>query len=294
MGDLLNDYSEYTVNLGGAPVVFFYGSGLCLNRQPLRTPYSHSHYHNELFTVLKGEMHITTDTGVIDVHPGETAIIPANVNHTSTYSEGIFRVTVSFLDPEDQSAPHLKKLTEISSSGKISVYKDPHFADACEHLLKYVHSKLEFKDLLIKGCLTELCALICQAECSEQSSIKDTSESKNYRNYLIEAIFDNAFSPRSATADVPTLKDVSRQLHLSEKQTERTVKALYGRSFKDQILFMKMNKAAKLLESTDMATNAIASAVGYSVTRSFFASFKRQFGMTPGEYRTAKRNEKAN
>ena len=288
MNNLMLDYREFSVNAGGKPVTFFISSGLCLDHQPENAPYFHSHYHNEIFTVLRGEMEIVTEEGVIKVSSGETALIPANVAHKTVYNRDIFRVTVAFLNPEDISSPVTKKLSEISLSNSVLIYRNSHFTEIMNHLIRYVHEDYEYKELLISGCLTEITALLCQSEYSEGEKGERFSDSKTYRKFVIAAIFDEAFSPRKRSLAVPTLKSVSEKLHLSEKQTERMIKSFFGRSFKDQILFMKMNKAAELLCKTDMTVNAIAAAVGYSVTRGFFTSFKKRFGMTPNEYRTEK------
>ena len=104
-------------------------------------------------------------------------------------------------------------------------------------------------------------------------------------------IFEDAFSPIRHSSAVPTLKSVSEKLHLSEKQTERMIKSFFGRSFGEQVSYMRMTRAKELLETTDMKVNAISSAVGYSVTRSFFGAFKKTYGMTPNEYRKARKRD---
>ena len=288
MKETLQNYREHVVTVDGRHVVFFYNSGLCLDQQPRMNPYSHSHFHSEIFTVFRGEMEIVTDDGSIKVSAGETAFIPNNLTHKTVYCGDIFRVVIAMLNPDDTSTEIMRTLTGIATSDRISVYKNPHFREVMSRLLRYEHDDYDHKDILIEACLTELCALICQSKNSAKRSFENFSDSKNYRNYLLEAIFYNAFSPMSNTVTVPTLKQVSEQLHLSEKQTARTVKAFFGRGFYDQVVYMKMNKAAELLCKTDMTVNAIAAAVGYSVTRGFFTSFKKRFGMTPNEYRAEK------
>ena len=291
MNDLMLNYREFLLKSDSKPVTFFFDSGLCLDHQPENASYFHSHYHNEIFTVLKGVMDIVTDAGMIRVSSGETAMIPANIAHKTVYDSDIFRVTVAFLNPDDTSSPILKRLTEISVSDSVLVFKNPHLGEIMNHLIRYVHGDFEYKELLIEGCLTELMALVCQSKSSEAESVERFFDSKNYRNFVIAAIFEDAFSPIRHSSAVPTLKSVSEKLHLSEKQTERMIKSFFGRSFGEQVSYMRMTRAKELLETTDMKVNAISSAVGYSVTRSFFGAFKKTYGMTPNEYRKARKRD---
>ena len=288
MKDLLQNYREYTINSQGQKIVFFFNSGFCIDRPPKNPFYMHSHYHSEIFTVLKGEMGIVTEDGITELSPGETVLIPANTPHKPVYGKDIFRVNIAFLNPENNTSPLTKKLSELSSSREILIYKNPLFTEVVKHILEYENGEYEFKALLIEACLSELAILICQNDASAGEGTKRFTDSKSYRYYVIAEIFRSGFAPGAVTVKVPTLKEVSEQLHLSEKQTERLVKKFFGRSFREEVLHMKMKKAAELLEKTDLSVNEIASATGYSVTRSFYASFYKTFGKTPSEYRKEK------
>ncbi|WP_367150772.1 helix-turn-helix transcriptional regulator [Leisingera sp. F5] len=49
----------------------------------------------------------------------------------------------------------------------------------------------------------------------------------------------------------------------------------------------KLDQAKGLLESTREAVTGIGLAVGYDSTSHFISEFKKQFGMTPGQFRAA-------
>ena len=280
-------YEEYSVSFNGGTIVFFFNSGLCLNRTPTQTAEMHTHYHPELFTVFRGEMRITTESGTDIVTAGETVIIPAGLSHRPEYSEDIFRVNMAFVDPNENAvvSPLSKMLSERANSEAIIRYTSPHILQSIDRILNYVHGDFDYKSDLIKGCLEELTALLCQNGASESVSLNGLSDSRNYRRYIISATFDRAFATQSLPIVAPTLESLSKRLHLSERQTERTIRSIYGRTFCEQVLYLKMEKARELLDKTDMTVNKISAAIGYSSTRSFFSAFKMAYGVTPSQYR---------
>lgn len=278
-------YEEYSVNLDGANIIFFFNSGLCLNHAPTKAPEMHKHYHHELFTVVRGEMKITTEQGTNVISSGETVLIPAGLAHKPEYSDDIFRVNMAFISSDENTAssPLDKMLSKSADSVFVVRYTNPHILQAIDRILNYIHGDFDFKNSLIKGCLEELAALLCQNGAS--SGFKGLSDSRNYRRYIISATFDRAFTTRTFPIVAPNLKKLSESLHLSVKQTERIIKSIYGRTFCEQVLYLKMETARELLEKTDMTVNKISAAVGYSSTRSFFAAFKETYGTTPSQYR---------
>lgn len=278
-------YEEYSVDFDGSTIVFFFNSGLCLNHAPTKVAETHTHYHHELFTVLRGEMMLSTEHGVTTVSSGETVIIPAGLAHRPEYSEDIFRVNIAFVNSDESKASPLDKMLEDKPNSVI-LFKNTGVLQTIDRILSYVHGDFEFKSTLIKGCLGELAALLCQNGTGMvENSIKGLSDSRNYRRYIISATFDRAFATCTFPIVAPTLEKLSKRLHLSARQTERAVKTIYGRTFHEQVLYLKMEKARELLEKTDMTVNKISVAVGYSSTRSFFSAFKSTYGMTPSQYR---------
>jgi len=280
-------YEEFSVNLDGNALVFFFNSGMCLNRIPSSRPGMHTHYHHELFAVFRGEMRIVTERGIETVTAGETVIIPRGLVHRPEYSDDIFRANMAFLNSDESCASPLDKmLSAVSDRGGIIKYSSPYILEAIDRVLSYYHGDFDYKSTLIGGCLEELAALLCQnGSRGGDEDCKGFSDSRNYRRYIISATFDSAFVTSSYPIVPPTLEELCKRLHLSAKQTERTVKSLYGRTFGEQLLYLKMEKARELLRTTDMTVNKISVAIGYSSTKNFFSAFKKQFGMTPKEYK---------
>ncbi|MCY9515691.1 AraC family transcriptional regulator [Paenibacillus apiarius] len=71
---------------------------------------------------------------------------------------------------------------------------------------------------------------------------------------------------------------------ISASQLSRAFKQMTGQNFIDYLTMVKMNKCKELLLATDMKINEIAESVGYQPPY-FNRLFKKQEGMTPGQYR---------
>ena len=71
---------------------------------------------------------------------------------------------------------------------------------------------------------------------------------------------------------------------MSQPVLYKKVKAVTNMSVNDFIRFIRLQKAAQLLQDGQMTVQQIAGAVGYTDPKYFSKEFKRQFGKTPSEY----------
>lgn len=78
--------------------------------------------------------------------------------------------------------------------------------------------------------------------------------------------------------------DLARVVHLSEKQLERLCRRELGRTPRQQLIWLRMRRAAELLQTTDSKIEAIAREVGYQNPFVFSTTFKRCLGWSPSEY----------
>ena len=61
-----------------------------------------------------------------------------------------------------------------------------------------------------------------------------------------------------------------------------------------QVAFLRMRRAATLLESTRQKINSIARTVGYDNAFAFSTAFKRHIGTSPADYRLRRVRERRN
>lgn len=76
---------------------------------------------------------------------------------------------------------------------------------------------------------------------------------------------------------------------MSDSTVKNYFKNVYGYSFKEYRMKVRMEKAAELLETTDKKQVEIAMTVGYATQAKFIAAFKKYYHMTPSDYRRIKR-----
>ncbi|MGG1553801.1 response regulator transcription factor [Paenibacillus ferrarius] len=81
------------------------------------------------------------------------------------------------------------------------------------------------------------------------------------------------------------LSDVAASVGLSEKYTNRLFKEVTGQTINHWIIRLRMEEAARLLKDPAIRIYEICENIGYADQDHFRESFKKQFGVTPTEYR---------
>lgn len=81
------------------------------------------------------------------------------------------------------------------------------------------------------------------------------------------------------------LTSIADAIDLSYSYIRHIFKENCGKSIIGYINTLRINKACELLRTTSISINKVALQVGYNNTQSFMRFFKKQEGVTPGEYR---------
>ena len=118
---------------------------------------------------------------------------------------------------------------------------------------------------------------------------QDTSKSdmdKQMIDRIVTIIQTNLSNP---DFDVEMLQD---QTSMSASTLYRKVKALTGMSPSKFILNIRLKQACSLLLSKVANVSEVAYKVGFSDPKYFSSSFKKEFGMTPSEYRSRSTEDK--
>ena len=88
-----------------------------------------------------------------------------------------------------------------------------------------------------------------------------------------------------------TIQDICRELGCSKSALLVAFKNEYGTTLNDYLCQIRIEKAKKLLTSTNMSISAIADATGFYDQSYFSKVFSSRLGMTPSEYRKENTNE---
>lgn len=87
-----------------------------------------------------------------------------------------------------------------------------------------------------------------------------------------------------------SLKLLADIVNLSAPYLGKVFTAHTSYSFTDYLSLVRITKAAELLENTRQSVSAISEAVGILNTNYFYSLFKKQYSMTPSEYRKRSRD----
>jgi len=88
----------------------------------------------------------------------------------------------------------------------------------------------------------------------------------------------------------PNLQVLADHVYLNHSYLSRMFKLETGESISDYLLRLRMDKAVYMLRNKELKIQDIASALGYQYTQYFIKVFKKQFGMTPQEYKDSINN----
>lgn len=81
-----------------------------------------------------------------------------------------------------------------------------------------------------------------------------------------------------------TNAEMAREVYLSEKQLERLCRRELGRTPRQQLIWLRMRRAAELLAGEGRKVSAVAAEVGYENPFVFSTVFKRCMGWSPSEH----------
>jgi len=82
-----------------------------------------------------------------------------------------------------------------------------------------------------------------------------------------------------------SVSELALEVHLSPAHLQRLFKKKTGQRVSDLIGEHRLQKAARLLSTSDLPIKEIAHAAGYEHHSSFVRAFQRRFGQSPKYYR---------
>ena len=82
-----------------------------------------------------------------------------------------------------------------------------------------------------------------------------------------------------------TVKDIAGRLSVSPRYLARIFKECTGKTVQEQILYKKVQHAKYYIKNSNMKIRDIAYALGYENEFAFSAAFKKQVGISPGQFK---------
>ena len=130
---------------------------------------------------------------------------------------------------------------------------------------------------LLRMLYIDIFRMLSRDKMSDMDSIAD--DSKHSRYYHIEMWFADNFAKQI------TENNLASEISISKRHLSRVFADIYGMSFREKLIEVRLHRAAQLLEQTEMSVEEIALAVGYKSPSGLHRAFVRYFDRTPFEYR---------
>lgn len=111
---------------------------------------------------------------------------------------------------------------------------------------------------------------------------KRYKENNNFSNNIYSSIINYIYKNSGSNI---TLNEISDMFNTSPIQINKNLKILIGKTFNEFLNYVRINKASKLILSTDESITNIAFEVGYNTVKTFYRNFIKIKNITPREFK---------
>jgi AraC family transcriptional regulator, regulatory protein of adaptative response / methylphosphotriester-DNA alkyltransferase methyltransferase len=90
-----------------------------------------------------------------------------------------------------------------------------------------------------------------------------------------------------------SLDDIARRVASSRRQLQRAYSEIGDTTFREHLTRVRMRRAAEMLLARSLTVREVAYRVGYRQPAQFAKAFRRHHGMSPSDFRAARRTATA-
>lgn len=285
MQDMSDDYErkyEYSYTAQGVQLSAFINTTPYY--YPLMKPLSqagfHTHEWYELFYVERGTLNCFFAEETVEVQAGEMLIVRPGISH---YSLPKTEDTKEYAFPFSFKAEHSSDVLWVRFLD-FSSYKFVPQDQECMALAVFLIKALQKEHELAVGnylfaLLTRVAYLNMEYAQGERNPSQDSNMGRICR---IDRILQKYFNNSNLSMEF-----IAKELHISVRQLARIIKNHYGCTYREKVLTLRMQYAAKLLKKGTSVSQA-AYEVGYLSVSAFHTAFVKYFNRTPSAFRQAK------
>lgn len=225
---------------------------------------AHLHQCFELILLKEGEMTVDVDGKSYAMEKGSALLIFPNQIHSMASRQS--RHTLFIFSQDTVGAFYSDKAGTVPVSGLF-------FPSApCLALLEALSEKSTLLER--KGALYTVSAEFDRT--AEYTAAAPDRE--NILSRVLSYVEEHFKEPLS-------VEDAARSIHYNGEYLARLFKSKMGLSFHRYVNLRRLNYAAYLLANTDATCVSCALESGFASLRSFNRNFKKEFGITPAEYK---------
>ena len=246
----------------------------------------HWHEFMEISRVTKGTFHFKRGNDDVTLKEGDAVICcPEQLHYGVAGDDGVSYYTIKFdvtnLFNQTKASPiYLNSLMNFTTIFEPKT-NDPEIIKVLDEI--YALNKSDANPLAIIGRLYVLIGLFydrCLAsyKIPSQADIKFTEVLKYVNEHFLDKI---------------SSKSVSEMFNYNESYFCRKFKSVTGTTIMNYILVSRLDYAKNLLGESKEDISVVAAKSGFSDVAYFYRSFKKQYKLTPSEYRKRlKKNKK--
>lgn len=262
----------------------------------------HSHNNFELHYVSDGSGTLMTNAGKYNISVGSTYLTGPGVLHSQYSSEhemmGEYAIRFDIkYHPADNTDRDINNIIRTITEHPFFITDNDSIG--CQSLIaELIHEKAQQRDgfrekmICLFGCI-----LINLGRCIQESlgdpdqdhkpPVKEDIPTMTVGEINLRARLDAEFVGRSHFA---TQEELAEQFHISGRHFSRLMQQYYGMSYTEKVNEVRCNFAKEMLENSDVPISEVCARSGFQSYAYFGRVFKQLNGMSPSEYRKAKRN----
>lgn len=252
----------------------------------------HWHYYSEIIYMTKGTVTITCNNKKAVLNEGDLCYIyPLQLHAFSKAEETDIQYAVLKFDIHTINIPqaHISKIYEIfikrtsetdfcitiPGSQLNKTYMD----SLIEHTIKEYAEKKEFYSLQVQADIFTLLIEFARKANKKIIPLQEPHTDMEFSFYhILEYIDTHSGEPLE-------IKELAEMCHMSYSHFAKLFRENYGRSCKEYITYIRLNKAQDLLFHTEYDLDYIAHETGFFDCSHFIRTYKKWKGITPKQER---------
>lgn len=246
----------------------------------------HWHYYSEIIHLQSGEVTLVCNGNRRVLREGDLCYIYPLRLHEFQESDGKpVRYAVIKFDIHTINIPpaylfdmydyFLRRAPENDDC--IVIPASCHIAELVEKTVAEYAEKREFYSLAVQA---DIHAILIELA---RSGVKKYSEKSRKTDLSFTRVLEYIDAHSSEPLEAAKLAEMC---HMSYSNFARLFRESYGRSCKEYVTYIRLNKAQELLLHTNRDLSFIAQETGFYDCSHFIRAYKKQFGITPKQERT--------
>ncbi len=258
-------------------------------------PNVHSHDFFELIYVCKGTPISVINNQEVPLQEGNLCIMNPNAIHYFTKYTQETDLILNIVLPKDLFQKSLFPILfqdpvlnsffiryQIENENQPSFLTLFHLDKDIDHLieilLKEYLNKRQYSQVIIESLLTLIFSII----------LRNYTKKTSHDNLAMTRIMDYIYMNYQTVS----LDSLAKQFNYHPKYLSALIHKTTGQTFRKLIMNIKLQNALNYILYTDYTMEEIVELIGYNDKSSFYALFKKEYGVSPGEYRKRYLNHK--